>query len=342
MFRFAHPTYLWLILPILLLVLVFFRGQYLRKKRLREWGDFEITQTLMPNVSYFKTRLKFYFQLVALLLLMIVLAQPQFGTKEEIVKKSGVEVMIALDVSNSMMAQDIQPNRLEKAKYILSQLIDNMEDDKIGLIVFAGDAYVQLPITSDHRAAKMFLSTISTNMVPRQGTAIGSAIDMGIQSFGTKKTDVGRAIIILTDGENHEDDAIAAAKLAAENNIKIFVIGMGTTKGTPIPIGNTLSFKKDNKGNVVVTKLNETMATTIAKAAKGIYVRADNTNNAFKTVEKQLGKMTQKESQEKVYAQYNEQYQSFAIVGLLLLMIEFFILGRKNKWLSKIKFFDVN
>ncbi len=342
MFRFAHPEYLFLLIPVLLLVLLFFYNQMIGKKRIQKWGNLGLLKSLMPNASLFKKRLKFYFQLVAMALLVIVLAQPQFGTKEKIVKKNGSEIMIAFDVSNSMMAQDVQPNRMEKAKRILSKLIDKMDEDKVGMVVFAGDAYIQLPITSDYQSAKMFLSSINTSMVPRQGTAIGSAIDIAIQSFSKdEESTAGKVIILLTDAENHEDDAIAAANLAAKNNIKVFVIGMGTPNGAPIQLGSAVSFKKDKNGNVVVTKLNEEIAMKIAQAGKGVYVRADNTNNAFKVISKELEKVQKSEIEEKVYAQYNEQFQSFAIIAFLLLLIDFFIFGRKNKWLSKIRFFDI-
>ncbi len=342
MFRFAHSEYLFLLIPVLLLVLLFFYNQIVSKRRTKEWGNVALLKPLMPNASLFRKRLKFYFQLVAILLLVVVLAQPQFGIREKTVRKNGSEIMIAFDVSNSMMAQDIQPSRMAKAKRILSKLIDEMENDKVGMVVFAGDAYVQLPITSDYQSAKMFLSSINTSMVPRQGTAIGSAIDIAIQSFSKEEeSTAGKVIILLTDAENHEDDAVAAAELAAQNNIKVFVIGMGTPNGAPIQLGSAFSFKKDKNGNVVVTKLNEEIATKIAEAGKGIYVRADNTNNAFKLVSKELDKVEKSQTEEKVYAQYNEQFQSFAIIAFLLLLIDFFIFGRKNKWLSKIRFFDI-
>jgi len=207
MFRFAHPEYLSLLLLIPVLIGVFIYTKIQRKRNISKFGNPDLLADLMPNVSFIRPQVKFYLQLVSVLLLIIVLAQPQFGTKQEKEKRKGIEVMIALDVSNSMMAQDVQPSRLEKAKQVLSKLVDGMTNDKIGLVVFAGDAYTQLPITVDYVSAKMFLSTISPQLVPRQGTAIGSAIDLAIKSFGTKN-EAGRAIIVITDGENHEDDAV--------------------------------------------------------------------------------------------------------------------------------------
>jgi len=340
MFRFAHPEYLFLLLIIPLLLGVFIYTNILKKRKIKLFGNSEILAQLMPNVSVIRPQVKFYFQLVAILFLIIVLAQPQFGTKVENVKRQGIEVMIALDVSNSMMAQDIQPNRLEKSKQILSKLVDGLSNDKIGLVVFAGDAYTQLPITVDYVSAKMFLSSISPKLVPRQGTAIGSAIDLAIKSFGTK-SEAGRAIIVITDGENHEDDAIGAAKLAAENGIALHVIGMGKIDGAPIPVDGTMSFWKDKDGNVVVSKLNEEMCKNIAEAGKGTYVRADNSNSAYRIINKELDSLAKSDIKTSVFSDYNEQFQSFALFALLLLVVEFFIFNRINKRLSRLKIFDL-
>jgi len=238
------------------------------------------------------------------------------------------------------LAQDIQPSRLDKAKQLLSKLVDGMTDDKIGLVVFAGDAYTQLPITVDYVSAKMFLSSISPQLVPRQGTAIGSAIDLAIKSFGTK-TKASRAIILITDGENHEDDAVGAAKLAAENDIVVHVIGMGKPDGAPIPVPGTMSFWKDKDGNVVVSKLNEEMCKSIAAAGKGLYVRADNSNNAFRIINKELDTLAKSDIKTSVFSDYNEQFQSFALLALLILLIDFFVFERKNKVLSRFKIFDL-
>lgn len=340
MFKFAHPEYLFLLIAVPILIGVFIYNTYQRRKKLKLFGNPELLAELMPNVSYFRPQLKFYLQLAAIVLLIIVLAQPQFGIKAETSKRKGIEVMIALDVSNSMMSQDIAPNRLENAKQVLAKLVDNMSEDKIGLIVFAGDAYTQLPITVDYVSAKMFFSSINTNMVPRQGTAIGSAIDLAIKSFGTKDK-AGRAIIVITDGENHEDDAIGAAKLATDNDIAVHVIGMGTPEGAPIPVPGTMSFWKDKDGNVVVTKLNEQMCKDIAASGKGVYVRADNSNTAYKVIERELDKLAKTDIKSTNFSEYNEQFQSFALLALIILIIDFFVFERKNKRLSKIKIFDL-
>ncbi len=340
MFRFAHPEFLFLLLLIPLLITVFIYTTILKNRNIKKFGNPELIAQLMPNVSAFRPKVKFCIQLFSILLLVIVLAQPQFGTKVENSKRKGIEVMIALDVSNSMMAQDVQPSRLEKAKQVLSKLIDGMTDDKIGLVVFAGDAYTQLPITADYVSAKMFLSSISTQMVQRQGTAIGSAIDLAIKSFGPKER-TGRAIIVITDGENHEDDAVGAAKLATENDIVVHVIGMGKSDGAPIPVPGTMSFWKDKDGNVVVSKLNEQMCKEIAVAGKGLYVHADNSNSAYRIITSQLDKMAKSDIKTSVFSEYNEQFQSFALLALLLLLTDFFIFDRKNKRLTKIKIFDL-
>ena len=340
MFRFAHPEYLYLLLLLPLLIGVFIYTIIQKRRNISKFGNPDLLAELMPNVSFIRPQVKFYLQLFSVLLLVIVLAQPQFGTKEEKEKRKGIEVMIALDVSNSMMAQDVQPSRLEKAKQVLSKLVDGMTNDKIGLIVFAGDAYTQLPITVDYVSAKMFLSTISPQLVPRQGTAIGSAIDLAIKSFGPK-SESGRAIIVITDGENHEDDAIGASKLAAENNIIVNVIGMGKTDGSPIPIPGTMSFWKDKDGNVVVSKLNETMCKEIAIAGKGLYVHADNSDNAYKIITKELDALAKSDIKTSIFSEYNEQFQSFALFALLILIIDFFLFDRKNKRLSKLKIFDL-
>jgi len=340
MFRFAHPEYLFLLLLIPILIVVFVYTGIQKRRNLKKFGNVDLIAQLMPNVSTIRPQVKFYMQIIAVLLLVIVVAQPQFGTKQEAVKRKGIEVIIALDVSNSMMAQDIQPSRLERAKQILSKLVDGMTNDKIGLIVFAGDAYTQLPITVDYVSAKMFLSSISPTLVPRQGTAIGSAIDLAIKSFGTKSK-AGRAIIVITDGENHEDDAIGAAKLAVENDIAVHVIGIGKPDGAPIPVEGTMSFRKDKDGNVVVSKLNEEMCKSVSTAGKGVYVRADNGNGALRIINKELDTLAKSDIKTSVFSDYNEQFQSFAILALLLLIIDFFVFDRRNKVLSKFKIFDL-
>ena len=340
MFRFAEPEYLYLLLVVPLLTLIFVFYKIRKRRNIAAFGDPDLLKGLMPNVSTVRPTVKFVMQMVVLMLLVVVLARPQFGTKAEEVKRQGIEVMIALDISNSMMATDVAPNRLAKSKQIPSQLIDNMSNDKVGLVVFAGDAFTQLPITADYVSAKMFLSTISPKLIARQGTAIGSAIDLAIKSFNPKSP-ASKAIILITDGENHEDNAVEAARLAQKEGIVVHVIGMGRPEGAPIPVDGTMSFWKDKEGNVVVSKLNEVMCNDIANAGQGIYVRADNTNAALRAVSNELDQLAKTELTTTTFSNYNEQFQSFAIIALLLLLMDIFILERINKRFSRLKIFDL-
>ncbi len=340
MFRFAEPEYLYLLLVVPLLTLIFVFYKIRKRKNIAAFGDPDLLKGLMPNVSTVRPTVKFVMQMVILVLLVVVLARPQFGTKAEEVKRQGIEVMIALDISNSMMATDVAPSRLTKSKQILSQLIDNMSNDKVGLVVFAGDAFTQLPITADYVSAKMFLSTISPKLIARQGTAIGSAVDLAIKSFNLKST-ASKAIILITDGENHEDNAVEAARLAQKEGIVVHVIGMGRPEGAPIPVDGTMSFWKDKDGNVVVSKLNEAMCNDIASAGQGVYVRADNTNAALRAVSKELDQLAKTELTTTTFSNYNEQFQSFAIIALVLLLMDIFILERINKRFSRLKIFDL-
>jgi Ca-activated chloride channel homolog len=338
MFRFSNPEYLYLLTLIPVLVLLFILVNRRQRKRLKTYGNPELLAQLMPNVSHRRPILKFILQLTAITLCVLMIAGPQFGSKLEKKKRQGAELMIALDVSNSMMAEDIMPNRLGKAKQILSKLVDKLKDDKIGLIVFAGDAFTQLPITSDYVSAKMFMSTLSPELVPTQGTAIGEAINLCMKSFPPKGK-AERAIIIITDGENFEDDATEAAKTALADGIKIHVVGMGLEQGSPIPMPNSSDFRKDKEGNVVITKLNEKMCQDIAAAGGGIYVRSDNSNTALKILEGQLDKMTKSDLESSVYSDYDEQFGGLAWIMLILLLIDIVILERKNDLLRNIRIF---
>lgn len=340
MFRFANPYFLYLLLVVPFLVGLFLYSRLVQKQRLEAFGNPDLLKSLMPEVSVIRPQVKFYLLLLAYILIVFGLARPQFGSKMETSQRKGVEAILAIDISNSMMAQDVDPNRLERTKMILSKLVDQMADDKLGIIVFAGDAFVQLPITSDNVSAKMFLSSITPGLIQRQGTAIGSAIDLGIRSFGDQQSEVGRTIIVITDGENHEDDAIEAAKLAQDKGIVVHVVGVGKPDGSPIPEAGTMSFKKDRDGNVIVSKLDETMCQKIAAAGKGIYVRADNSNMALKVLSKEINNMQQGNLEIKTYSQYDEKFFVFAWIALLILIIEAFILVRQNKKLNKIKWFD--
>ena len=342
MFRFANIEVLWLLLTIPAFVAGFILVTRRKHRQLAQFGDPQLLAELAPNVSKSRPIIKFSLLMLALALLIIAAARPQYGQKEKTIKRQGIEVMMALDISNSMLAEDVAPSRLDRAKQMLSRLIDNMVDDKVGLVVFAGEAYTQLPITCDYVSAKMFLNTINPSLIKTQGTALGAAINTSIRSFGAEESEAGRAIILITDGENHEDDAVAAAERAKELGIKILVVGIGKPEGSPIPIPGTNDFKKDRQGNIVVSKLNESMCHEIAETAGGLYVRCDNTNTALKAVMKELETLATADIETTVYADYNEQYQSFALLALLVLLIDFFIFNRKNKSLSKMDIFGEN
>ncbi len=247
--------------------------------------------------------------------------------------------MIALDISNSMLAQDVQPSRLEKAKRLVAQLVDKMQNDKVGMIVFAGDAFTQLPITNDYISAKMFLESISPSLISKQGTAIGAAISLATRSF-TPQEGIGRAIIVITDGENHEGGVAEAAKTATEKGIQVNVLGVGMPDGAPIPVEGTNDYRRDREGNVIVTRLNEEMCQEIAKAGNGIYVRVDNTNSAQKAISQEMNKMAKADVETQVYTEFNEQFQVIAWLILLLLLAEMLILERKNPLFRNIHLFS--
>lgn len=330
---------LWWLITIPVFVIAYIIYTKRKSRQLAEFGDSELMAQLMPDASKSRTVGKFSLMIVAVVLLIIAAARPQFGQQEKTVKRQGIEVMVALDISNSMLAEDVAPNRLDRAKQMLSKMIDNMVDDKVGLVVFAGEAFTQLPITCDYVSAKMFLNTITPNLIQTQGTAIGTALQTAITSFGAQESDAGRAIILITDGENHEDDAIAAAKKAQELGIQVFVIGIGKPEGAPIPKPGTNDYFKDRSGQVVVSRLNEEMCQQIAQAGSGIYVRCDNTNTAMRALQQELDRIATTDLETTVYADYNEQYQSFVLIALLLLVIEFFILSRKNHRLTRMDLF---
>ncbi len=343
MFRFEHDIYLWAILgvlPLILIVFIFISSW--KKRKIKKFGNQEITKRLMPNVSKKLPIVKFVLYSLAMVSLLIGLANLQFGTKVDEVKREGIDLMLAVDVSNSMLAEDLSPNRLERAKRAIYQLIEKLHNDRLGIIIFAGDAYVQLPITTDYSAAKLFLETINTDIVPTQGTAIGSAIDLAMQSFDFENG-TSKAIIVITDGENHEDDAKAAAENAFAEGVSVHTIGMGSQQGSPIPIyqdGKQVGFRTDNSGNTVVTKLNETMLKKIAAAGNGSYVRATNANAGLKIIMSEIDKMEKKEFGSKSFKDYEDRFQLFLIIAFVLLIIEFFISNRRSSKLDGINLFE--
>jgi Ca-activated chloride channel family protein len=321
-------------------VILFWLFKRWKKQSLARFGQTGIITKLMPETSASRVFWKFTLLILVYASLITALADPQTGSKLEKIKRRGVDLVIALDVSNSMLAQDIKPNRLETAKQAISKLIDNLDNDRIGLIVFAGKAYTQMPITTDYAAAKLFLATINPGMVPVQGTAIGEAIDQATESFGTNKQ--SKAIIIITDGENHEDDAVAKAHEAASRGIAVYTIGMGLPEGGPIPIFNQgiqIGYKKDHDGTTIITRLDEKMLLDIAVAGKGIYVRANNSQSGLKKVFDQVNKMQKNEYDSQVFSDYEDRFQLFLIISLIILLSEIFIFERKGKWAERFKIF---
>lgn len=308
-----------------------------------KFGDVSVIGRLFENVSTTKLYLKFTFMMLAFASLVFALSRPQLGSKLEEVKRQGVDVVIALDVSNSMNAEDIRPSRLEKSKRAIYKLIDQLQGDRIGLVVFAGQAYVQLPITTDYGAAKLFLSTVNTGMVPTQGTAIGAAIEKSVASIGDSAHH-NSAIIVITDGENHEDDAVNAAKEAAAKGIFVHTIGMGSPDGAPIPVtrGNTRTgYLQDQAGTTVITKLDDLVLQEIADAGKGKFVRASNSDDGIPVIMNEINAMEKKEFAAKLFTDYEDQFQYFLGLGLLFLLLDFLISERRSEFIKKLNLFGV-
>jgi Ca-activated chloride channel family protein len=308
---------------------------------LKRFGEWTLVQRLLPGLSRSRLITKFVLLMIGYGFLIVGIANPQLGSKLVEGERKGIDIMIALDVSNSMLAEDIKPSRLEMSKQAISKLIDNLGNDRLGIVIFAGNAYMQLPITTDYSAAKMFLSNIDTKIVPTQGTAIGESIELAVGAFDDETH--SRAIIVISDGENHEDDALDAAKKASEKGIIVYTIGMGLPEGAPIPDYNKynqmVGYKKDRSGSTVVTKLNEPMLQQIASAGKGVYVRANNSQSGLKTILEEINKLEKTKFESRMFSDYEDRFQYFIAVSLIFLLLELFIFERKSKWLSKINFF---
>ena len=340
MFRFEDPIYLYALVLIPLLAVIRLWMVSRQKKRLRKFGDRDLVRQLMPDVSRFRPLVKFVLLLTALALIILMIARPQFGTKINREKRTGIETIIAMDISNSMLAEDVTPSRLDRSKMMVENLVDHFTNDKIGLIVFAGDAFIQLPITSDYVSAKMFLSSITPSMIATQGTDIAKAITMSTNSF-TQQEGVGKAIIVITDGEDHEGGALEAAKEAQNKGMRVYVLGVGSPKGAPIPTGNG-DYMKDNMGQTVMTGLNEEMCRQIAQAGGGAYIHVENNSNAQDQLDHELDKLAKKEIESTIYSDYDEQFQAVCIIVLLLLIIEVCILDIKNPMLKNVSLFKRN
>ena len=324
-----------LIIPIL--VLMRFIVWRKRKRNLRKFGDPSLLKEMMPDVSKYRPTIKFCLLLSAITILIFMIARPQVGSKISHEKREGIEVLIALDISNSMLAQDVIPSRLEKSKLLIEDLVDHFTNDKVGLVVFAGDAFVQLPITNDYVSAKMFLQNINPSLITTQGTDLARAISLS-QSCFTQREHIGRAIIVITDGEDHEGGALEAAREAYKKGINVFILGVGTSKGAPIPDGNG-GYLKDNSGQTVLSALNEQMCQQVAKAGNGVYIHVDNTSDAQEKLNKELSKLQSGISDTVVYSEYNEQFQIFGIILLLLLIVETILLESRNPLFKQINLF---
>lgn len=338
MFRFANPQYLWFLLALPVLLILFGLAARIRHKRLARFGRPELLGELMPEVSTGRVVLKFILFCTALALIILAAARPQFGSKLREEKAQGIEMVLAVDVSNSMLAEDFQPNRLERTKYAIGKLFEGLKQDRVGLVVFAGEPKVQLPITSDYRMARAFARKIDPSLVEVQGTAIGKALEQALLAFSSDtEQSHGRVIILITDGENHEDDAIAVAERAAEMGVRIYTIGIGTPEGAPIQIGG--EFIKDENGEMVVSKLDEQTLSRIAEVTGGAYVRSTTQSIGLEEIVKEINDMEQTELSTIRFEEFNEQYQYLLIAALVLLLAEFLLLDRRNPLLRHLNIF---
>jgi len=341
MFRFEHSYILWGLLLVPIFLLLFAAIKNWRKKSREKFAENDLFIQLMPDYSKVRYNAKFVFFLVGFGLMVIGIANPQIGTKIEEIKREGIDLIVAVDVSNSMKAEDLSPNRLERAKRAMLQMLEELKSDRLGIIVFAGQAYTQLPITTDYSAAKLFLTTIDTDIVPTQGTAIGAAIDLAMESFDYE-TGGSKALIIVTDGENHEDDAIKAAENAREKGIQVYTIGMGSPNGAPIPLfrrGKNTGYRQDSEGNTIVSSLNENMLRDISSSGGGIYVRATNANAGFGVILDDLSGLEKSEFESQVYTDYEDRFQFFIGAALVLFLISMLIPEKKGKWSKNITLF---
>ena len=344
MIQFAHKEILWFLLAALLMLIGYLLYWRYRKHSLERLGDSWLLDTLMPDASRSAHHWKFVLLFLGTILLIIAASGPRVGSKLEEVEQKGREIIIALDVSNSMLAEDIKPSRLERSKQMINRMVDRMSNDKIGLIVFAGDSYTQIPITDDYPSVKMFLSGAGPDMVSKQGTAIGSAIKLAVRSFSSDVEDLlpgeaiaNQAIVVITDGENHEDDAVDEATKAAEKGIRVYTVGLGDPNGVPLPIRpGSSSTRRDKDGQVVVSKLNEKLLVEVAVAGNGAYIAGDRINSLIDELE-QLQKT---ELKSRVFAEYAERFQYFAGFALFFLIVEFFIRSRKHPFLKRFNLFN--
>lgn len=342
MIRFEHPYMLYALALIPVLVLVHYLNNRRRKKLLARLADSRLHHNLAPQASGSRRNWKFSVLVLALAFLVLALSNPQIGSRMEKARRKGVDLIVALDVSNSMLARDIKPNRLTNAKRALNRLIRRLNGDRIGLVIFAGNAYTQLPITTDYAAARMFLESASTDIVPTQGTAIGEAIQKAAEGF-PDEAEHNQAIILISDGENHEDNALEITKEVAQKGIVVHTIGMGSPKGAPIPLSSnpgTNKYKQDEQGNTVISQLDQKMLQDIASAGNGTYLTANNARVGVNKLYDQIKKMEEKEFETKVYADYEDRFQYPLALAIIFLLLEFFMFNRKSPWVQKLRIFD--
>ena len=341
--KFERPEAFWLLLLIPALLLLFLAGRYLRRKAMRNFADLQLFKVLMPLESFTRPWLKMILLQLSVLMIVLAIANPQTGSRLEEVKREGIDLIIALDVSNSMLAEDILPNRLERSRQAINRMIDKLTGDRVGIIVFAGKAYVQLPLTTDYNAARMFVSTINTNMVPSQGTAIGEAIQLALNAFDPQ-VERNKAIVIISDGEDHEENAITKAEEARNQGVTVYTIGMGLADGAPIPVyneyGKMTGFRKDKQQNTVVTRLNESLLQQVAAAGNGAYVRANNTRSGLETILGEINKIAKSEIEARIFTDYENKFQLFIGFALALLILEILITLKKSSWETKINLFE--
>lgn len=344
MFRFENEFFLYFLYLIPIFIFIFIWNIISNKNKLSKLGNLNFINKLIPDKSNFKTNFKFIIQLLAFASIVIGLANPQLGTKPQKVKREGIEIIIALDISQSMLSEDIKPNRLERARQSIYSLTDKLVNDKIGLICFAGASYLHLPLTTDYSAAKLITSTVNTDLIQTQGTAIGSAIELATKSFSEGEK-ISKALVIITDGENHEDDAISAAKEAANKGIKVHCIGMGSIKGGPVPLyrnSNRIGFLEDENGNPVITKLDANALGQIATTGEGNFIRGNTTNTDIMDLIKNLSGMKKSEFETKIYLEYESYFQYFLALGLILLFFETLIKSKKSNFFKKINFISTS
>jgi Ca-activated chloride channel family protein len=342
MYDFEHPEYWYYLIAVVFFVGLFLMTAWWRRSALRKYGDLTLVKRLIPDQPRFKHIARLIVFCLAWIALVVALTNPRQGTKLEKVKRQGVDVVIALDVSKSMLAEDIRPNRLARAKNFISKMIDKMEGDRVALVVFAGNAYLQMPLTVDYSASKMFLNNVNTNIVPTQGTAIGEAITKGNEVFVSGE-DKFKALVIITDGENHEEDAKEIAKASADSGVIIHTVGIGTPKGAPIPVytnGVQTAFKKDKQGSIVLSKLNEQMLQELAVYSGGEYFRMASGDDQVNSIMELISGMEKKEFEERVFTEFDDKFQYPLAVALLLLIFELLITNRRSRWFSKLLYFE--